>query len=528
MAVNKTHTTTSTLPPVGGLNVRDAINNMPSGDAISLVNWVPQQYGVRCRKGYREWATGMTDPVKTMLRYQPNREDTATYRLFAATDSNIYNVTTSSNAPPVVKVLSGTNDAGRMSSTMLTNVAGSFLLTAAQAGGYMYYDGTNWVTPTFGGGAGQVNGIDPVNVVFVMTWKKRVWFIEKNSTNAWYGATDAITGAFTKLPLGSLVTEGGKLAFIATWTIDAGTGVDDMIVFAFENGNVLVYKGTDPSTTDFNLVGSWNVGPIPVGRRGFCAFGGDLLILSQLGIQPMSYVTRGGQSLLRASSVDYLGKVQPLFADLAARYIDSYGWDMIVHPKENLLIVNQPDNNTAFYEQYAMYTNGFGWTKFEGIPAISYEVANTELYGGTVDGKVMKLFTGYFDAVPYGSQVGNGIRGQIVPGYSYFGMPGMNKDMLMARATFLSVTSPASQIDCYTDYQELTQILPSLGSNVSTGFWDVSLWDSAVWGGQMNSYAEWVGIGGVGYAATVSILTEAVGDTFLASLDYMFKPGGPM
>ena len=44
------------VAPIGGLNARDNIANMAPNDAVKLTNWVPDTYGVRCRKGYREWA----------------------------------------------------------------------------------------------------------------------------------------------------------------------------------------------------------------------------------------------------------------------------------------------------------------------------------------------------------------------------------------------------------------------------------------------------------------------------------------
>ena len=43
-------------------------------------------------------------------------------------------------------------------------------------------------------------------------------------------------------------TKGGKLLFGATWSIDAGDGTDDKCVFVTDNGEVLVFTGSDPGT----------------------------------------------------------------------------------------------------------------------------------------------------------------------------------------------------------------------------------------------------------------------------------------
>lgn len=519
---------TSTPAPIGGLNVRDAINAMPSLDAIDLVNWIPQQYGVRTRKGFKEWATNFGVPVRTVMSYQPNRENLATFKLFGVTDAAVYDITASTNAPPVATALPGTDNWGYLSWTGFTNVAGTFLVFCSHQGGYRYYNGTAWTTVTLGGGAGQILGIDPSNLVFVTQWKRRLWFIEKNSTNAWYLATDAVTGTANKLDLGPFAKRGGKLAFIASWTIDAGEGIDDFIVFGFENGDILVYKGSDPSTAaTFGLVGSYFVGALPVGRRSFEQFGGDLLILSELGIQPVSYVTRGGQSLLRAGSVDYLAKIQPRLSELVAQYANTPGWSMQFYARESLLILNVPAGAAFEFQQYALYTNTNAWTKFAGIPSNGAAcIANNQYYAGTDDGRVLLVYDGYFDDVQYGETVGNGIYGKIQPGYSYFGFPGLTKQWQAVRPTFLAGDRPDVVPTMLADYA----FQPSIGTPVtatpSGTLWDVGLWDDGVWGGELNSFADWYGVEAVGFAGSLVLDTVCLGDTFLASIDYLFEAGG--
>jgi hypothetical protein len=533
MGARKRHAVISAPSPIGGLNVRDAINQMPGNDALDLINWIPQQYGLRTRKGWKEWCINVGgapgDAVRTIMSYQPDRENPSSYKLFGVTDNAIYDCTSEANNPAVSSLLNGFDNEGRLSYTMLANSAGVFLLACSHVGGYRYYNGATWSVPTFGGGAGQISGINPQNLVFVTTWKRRTWFIEKDSQSAWYSATDAITGALTELDLGPFAKSGGKLAFIATWTIDAGEGIDDFIVFGFENGDLLIYKGTNPaSASDFSIVGRYNIGNIPIGRRCFAPLGGDLLVMSELGLQPLSYVTRGGQSLLRAGSTDYLGKIQPRLADLAAATSNQLGWDLILYPRDNLFIVQKPTDGTLLYDQYVLYTNTNTWTMFRNMPMICACVANNEFYFGTEDGRVCKGFTGYFDDVPYGDTVGAGIQGVIQGAYSYFGMTGAYKQFHMARPTFLAADRPTVTCDILADYvyrapnTGLPYVIPS-GS-----LWDVSLWDSATWGGQLNVYDDWFSVNALGYTGSIFLNTVCVGDTFMASIDTMFEPGGPV
>lgn len=528
-AANRPRQISQSLPaPLGGLNARDALQSMPATDALELVNWVAQQYGVRTRKGWREWATGFGAPVRTLMTYQPNREALATFRIFAATDAGIYDVTASTSAPAVSLALPGTDGYGYLSSIQIVQAGGSFLLTCSHQGGYRYYNGTTWTTPAFGTAAGQVGGIDPSNLVFVTTWKSKVWFIEKNSSNAWYLPTNQITGVAKKIELGQFFTRGGKLAFIATWTIDAGEGIDDFIVFASENGEVLIYKGTDPDSAGaFAKVGTFYVGALPVGRRGFTSLGGDLLILSELGIQPLSYVTRGGQSLLRSSSVDYLAKIQPRLAELVAQYSNTVGWAMTFFPRESFMIVDVPVGATTEYQQYVLYTNTNTWSQFKSIPSNGSScVANNQLFFGTDDGRVCQAHTGYFDNVPLGSSTGNGIYGKIQTAYNYFGQPGANKQFLMVRPNFQATDRPSVVCTMLADFQTaVTQGTPISSAPVGAR-WDVSLWDQARWAGALQSFADWYGVEALGYTGSLVMDTVCPGDTFLASIDYSMERGG--
>lgn len=521
------HYTVSKPAPVGGLNVRDPISAMPVNDALQLVNWIAQEYGVRSRKGYSEWATNMGGPVGTVMAYLPDRADVAGFKLFGVTDNGIYNVTVSTNAPTLSLALSGASNVGRFSYTMFNNSAGRYLLTCSHEGTYRYFDGTTWTTPTFGGGAGQVSGVDPSNLCFVTTFKHRNWFIEKDTANAWYAPTDALTGLFVKFELGPFMKHGGSLAFIATWTVDAGEGIDDFIVFVGENGDVIIYKGTDPaSAATFAQVGSWYVGRVPVGRRAYCILGGDLLILSEMGLQPLSYVTRGGQSLFRTSAVDYTSKIQPRLTQLVAELGDQLGFELILYPKENLLIIMKPQGGFASFNQYCLYTNTNTWTLFDGVPMVTATVANNSLYCGTDDERVILGLSGYFDNVLLGETIGNGIYGTIEPAFNYFGRPGQNKILHMVRPTFQATDRPSVIVTGIADFQSYIPVGSPISFTPEGSLWDVALWDSGVWGGDLNVFNDWIHTNAVGYALTVALNTVSVGDTYLTVLDFLLEPGG--
>lgn len=50
-----------------------------------------------------------------------------------------------------------------------------------------------------------------------------------------------------------------------TWTLDSGEGLDDYLVVTTSEGQVGVFRGTDPtSVATWGLVGVWNLGE-PIG-----------------------------------------------------------------------------------------------------------------------------------------------------------------------------------------------------------------------------------------------------------------------
>lgn len=528
--------------PVGGLNARDALANMPEGDAVQLINWIPDNFGVRCRKGYREWAINFPadNEIQGLMSYfdAASQYPAGTYltapttmpgQFFAATKAGIYEITTATDAPVADIALAGTSNSGWFSSVMLANSAGSFLLACSEDDGYFTYDGTTWLRRVAGAGAGEVNGVNPNNLVHVSIWKRRAWFVERNTANVWYLPVDSISGTIVKLDVGPLLRMGGSVAYTANWTIDAGEGIDDLFVIVSSNGEVLVYKGTDPSSAStFALVGTWDVGQVPVGRRAYCQFGGDLVIVSANGVYPISYVTRGGADVLQASNKEYSSKIRAAIGADLQRSFTSRGWDLLVHPSERLVVFGTPDTTNRSNFQYALSTSQNQWTSFTDVPAYTYGSTGGYAFAGTRDGRVLLLFSSYFDNVQYGESSGSGIYGVIQPSYSVFDAASLNKMFTMIRPVFLGSSKPGVSGQIAVNYRIARSDTFPAYSVGRVALWDVALWDQAYWSAQQQSYGDWMGVGGVGYAGTAVLQTATVGDTVLASIDYQYQVGGAL
>jgi hypothetical protein len=106
-----------------------------------------------------------------------------------------------------------------------------------------------------------VTGLNSNQFANINLFKERLYFVQKNSLSFWYLPVDSINGAVTEFPLGGIFKKGGYLQAMGTWTIDAGYGVDDLAAFVTSNGEVAIYKGSDPSDpNDWALIGIWNIG----------------------------------------------------------------------------------------------------------------------------------------------------------------------------------------------------------------------------------------------------------------------------
>lgn len=526
----------ATIPaPIGGLNARDSYASMPATDAIALVNWLSDTGGVRCRKGYVEWAIDFpsSNEVQSVFGYfAPGTNfSTAEFvpqpssvpgKLFAATKAAIYEITTSTNAPTSSQALSGSTYAGWISHTQLTNSAGTYLLVCSETDGYYYYNGATWA-------AGGTTGLASADAAYLMVWKRRIWLVEQDSTSAWYLPANAITGAAVEFDFGPVFKTGGKLEYLASWTIDAGEGIDDFLVAVSTLGDVAVYKGTDPaSAATFALVGTWQVGPIPAGRRGFTQYGGDLLILSSQGVFPLSYITRGGAGFLQATGKEYTSKIRAAIGKDLQYSFALRGWQLMDHPNERILIANVPNYSQSTSRQYVMSTVLNEWATYQDVPIYSLGKHAGYAFAGTRTGKVLLITTGAVDNVAYGTTTGDPIRGIIIPAFSTFDLPAAQKHMKMVRCNFLSDESPAVDVNVNVNYSlRSPTTTPTPGANINS-LWDSATWDSSVWGGDIRPYSLWAGVNGMGFSAAATIVVESTGDSILTSIDYIYEPGGPL
>lgn len=348
--------------PIDGWNVRDDYATMGPRCAITLDNFFPGTTSVDLRPGSLTYATLPTGKnVRSLMGV--SKSDGTFYR-FAAAEDGIYDIT--SNANPVAPVSAATTNQWEWTQI---NVGGTSFLWACAGDGTnqarIYNSVTNTWTNLNATSTPAITGITSENIAHIALWKYRLIACCKGELAFYYGPLNSVGGAFSKFDLGQIFKKGGYLMATENWTLDAGDGSDDYFVAVTSEGEVAVYKGTDPSLAgSFSLVGVYNLGR-PVGRRCFMQFAGDVALLAETGLWPLS------RSLLQSSldrKVALTDTIIWAFNQYYKQFSGNFGWQSVVVPKGPALLVNVPIGGSKSY-QFVMNTITGAWTRFYGWSA---------------------------------------------------------------------------------------------------------------------------------------------------------------
>lgn len=496
--------TKSIQAPTGGLNAKDPIANMAETEAVTLENWFPTPSSVEIRNGHAEHLTGISD-VETLAAYSTGTAQ----ELYAVAGGNIYNATVAGAAG--AEVVSGLSNSRFQNITMGT-AGGFYLMMVNGLDKLQYYDGSAW---SVDGGALTITGVDTADCIHINNFKNRVWLIEKESFNAWYLPVASIAGAAVNFDLSGLFKLGGYLMAMANWTIDNASGVDDYAAFITSEGEVALYKGTDPSSSaTWALVGTFRMGR-PIGRRCFTKAGADVLVLTTDGAFPLSKALLTDRSQLNLAATD---KISDLFNSDTRNYSTLFGWQPIIYPLGKKLIVNVPTTEGTESHQYVMNTTHGAWTKFTGWSANCFETLGDALYFGGAGG-VYQADTGEDDN-------GDDITCVAQQAFSYFGNKTGIKHWKMARCVFTSNGTISPAILLNVDFsQDRTTFPASFTDNVGSS-WDVSTWDVSSWTRGDQIIKNWQTVTGVGYAGGIRVVTQTKDLTCAwQSTDFLYELG---
>lgn len=500
---------TSSIPaPVGGLNARDAIANMPPTDAVQLENMFPQASSVDLRNGCDNHLTGLGAWTESLMAYN----NATSSKLFAAAGTAFYDASSSGAVGAAVQ--SGLTNA-KWQHINVTTAGGSYLYCVNGVDKPRLYDGSSW-TSIDSGSTPAITGVTTTLLVHIHQFKNRVWFVEKDSMRVWYLPLDSIGGAASSINFGSLFKLGGYLMAMTSWSIDNTGGVDDYAAFITSQGEVALYRGIDPTyTSTWALVGLFRIGR-PIGRRCTVRIGADVAVITADGVVMLSQALPSERTQT-ANSIS--SKIQPLINTDVQAYSGNFGWQLLLHPIGNKLILNVPQVENSIQYQYVMNTITGAWTKFTGWNAACWELFGDNIYYGGATAVVK---------ADYGQDDNNSaITAYAKPAFSYFGNRGQNKRFTMVRPIFNCDGNLTPSIALCTDFGDRMPSSTPSYSPAGGSQWDVSLWDVTYWGGSGSILKSWQSVTGVGFSASMKMKIQASGLTVQwQSTDYVYEPGG--
>lgn len=498
---------------IGGWNARDPLPDMPAGDAVILQNMIPGLTGVNLRTGYSPTATGVGSPIKTLMPFS----GPASSKLFAAAGGSIFDVT---NSGPVgaaaVTGLTGNN----FSSCMFATPAPlNWLVAVNGVDPIQEFNGTSWSVPTLTYASGS-----PANpFLSVAAIANRLWFIEANTLHTWYLGVGAIQGAAALFDLGQQASLGGSLVAMATWSQQGGTTPLDYACFLTSMGEVIIYQGTDPSSaTTWSLAGRFRI-PQPVGTNCALKSGADVILMTVMGVIPLSSILP--MSISAQGKFAVTDKIKGAFQSAVATSQALPGWQVVEYQKASIIIVNVPQSDGVTFQQYVMSTVTGSWCNFVNINALCWSLFGSSIFFGDASGNVYQFDVGTSDN-------GNAIPFVALPAFSAFSPPSYYvppsgfKRFLMARPFIVAQPGTAPPVSIRVDYDISAPILTQSTLPANSSPWGTSPWDTSSWGAAPTSIAVWQGLAGIGQVGAVLVAGYSLTSLTLNHIDVLVEEGG--
>ena len=515
----------ASLPaPTGGLisnrNLAIARSaDAPPGAAV-LENVFPTATGCILRRGSKRWASVVQDaPVKAIFSYLSG----AQRELYAATEYGIWNITTvaspysfaitsdgedyiAADVPTELvfgvdgleglDVLTGTTS-GDWVVVQFATAGGEFLVGVNGSDEAFLYDGTTFDATAITFPAGST--LTTADLAYVWVYKQRLYFIEKNSLNAWYLPVDQVGGELVKLPLGGVFVRGGVLTWGQSWSLDSGGsgGLSEQCVFTTTEGEVAAYQGLSPDVDQgWTKVGVYRIGR-PMGKKAFIRAGGDIVIATTVGFISLASASRQDYAALGQNAVSY-----PIEDDWA-RAVQTRGqddWRCQVWADGQMVLVSPPTPESRSPVVFVSNANTGRWCTFTGWDATAFEVFNGGLFFGGTDGAVRQGGVG-------GSDEGAPYVGRVLPLFDDMGAAPNLKVMKMAQAVVRSAYDVKVQLSGHVNYKVNFPAPPSQGSIPIGNEWDNGVWGTSTWDAERGDIiaGDWVSVGGSGHDVSVGV-----------------------
>jgi len=551
--------------PILGNNTLDNVMSMGPEYTYISNNFVSRPFGLELRKGYREWLVkGVTLPanITTLMSY--SNPGSTSVKLFAcAEDTNnvVYDISLPNTAlpalpysvppsttpyPPAAPIHhmqtgSGAQIAGEWSWVNFNTPTSAYLLCVLHGKGYYQYTpATGWMkVPTNPGpGAPATREVqfefptgtfhDASTMLFVFSFKGRVWFLQAGSGLAFFLPLNSVYGKAGVIDLGQFLAHGGGLAYAINWTYDSGAGIDDRLIFVGNNGDMVIYEGTDPaSATAWKQVGTWYVGRIPKGRRGYDQYAGDVVIITEYGVLSISDLVSGRITSMQGQS-SVAPKTNPSIARAVSTTINEKYWQIVNYPTEELLVLVSPIRTLDNGQRYSWCMSHFNrsWTTLTIMEPYCAVLHDGQFIFSNRSGKVYQGFFGFEDGASYDETItGNEVTGQFQTGFHDYGTPNANKRAQRVRILGRSDGMPTYLLRLVPEYSFDDMPNPGAAALTGSALWDVALWDDALWKSRSATWKKWFGVASFGKRIALQAAVRGSGYTLVTDYEITFEIG---
>jgi hypothetical protein len=378
-------------PPYGGLDAVSPIDNMEPSYALELVNVFPGAGAPTVRLGYTQFNTSGTTIPATPINFMRELPlKTGTQHLIAATDTNLYKILSNGAVSTVTNASPHTNS--QFNSEIFAN---NLYLCNGIDTPQVYTGIGNASNVTFTCSAGLSN------LITCAAWKRRLYFIQKNTTSVWVHASVDVPGTSGSPKLDEIVDityvlqKGGYLLFAGSYTNQTASTSQDLFFACSSEGEVVFYSGTGPA--DWSLVAHFYIAK-PVGYRAFIRFDADIWIITQDGIVSIA-------SLFQTNPYDVInavsGRINPIISAAAESFPFAHDWAGFVWPRGRRVYISIPQSaSDNYFLVYSIDTKG--WTTFrlsDGSHANCSCYAFEHPFYASLTGIVYKGETGQADAI---------------------------------------------------------------------------------------------------------------------------------
>lgn len=331
-------------------------------------------------------------------------------------------------------------------------------------------------------GAATVNGTATADSAITITgvatsalsqpwlFKERFFFVEENTSSVWYLPVESIGGAASEINLGSVFRLGGSVLFGATWSLDSGSGLDDVCVFVSDQGELAVYEGSDPgSASTWSIVGVYEIGR-PLNKHAFFSAGGDLAILTDDGIIPMSEALKKDRAALQSVALSY--PIEDAWKAAIANTTSTYPISASLWQSQTMLLIGTPAKSGGVNVSFAANARTGAWGRITGWDVRCSTVAADQLYFGNDAGQVMAADVGGTDdeTAYTGVYVGKFSDGQVLRSANDVGL------------TYRGAEEVDFTLEVMADYSVKDIPPPTAINTVDTSSWGTGIWGTFTWG----------------------------------------------